>query len=212
MPWNTPLRISLLIAWGCVLVASVAVAQLLAVTLSLSERRGAFASAVTHELRTPLTTCRMYAEMLSSEMVVDPGVRKHYLETLVAETDRLGYLIENVLAYSRLEKRIASGRAEPCTVNDLMHRVLPTLQRRVDQAGLALDVKIAGEAAEVVCNIDIVSVQQILLNLVDNACKYGQTAIEIAVRSRENRLEIRVMDRGPGIDARRADSAVYGFQ
>src|SRR5205807_3842613 len=58
-PW-TPMRVSLAVAWSCMLLAALAVAGLLLGVLRLSERRAAFVSAVTHELRTPLTTFRMY--------------------------------------------------------------------------------------------------------------------------------------------------------
>ena len=78
---------------------------------SLSERRGAFVSAVTHELRTPLTTLRMYTEMLADGMVPDEPRRRSYLQTLRAEADRLGHLVENVLAYSRLERNRRGLRA-----------------------------------------------------------------------------------------------------
>ena len=58
-------------AWACLLVTALAAAMMLHSVITLSERRGAFVSAVTHELRTPLTTFRMYAEMLAGGMVPD---------------------------------------------------------------------------------------------------------------------------------------------
>src|SRR5262249_58539255 len=79
-PW-TPVRLSLWIAWACLIVAALAVALLLGGALSLSERRGTFVSAVTHELRTPLTTFRLYIEMLSEGMVGDPEARASSLPT-----------------------------------------------------------------------------------------------------------------------------------
>src|SRR5439155_3745937 len=81
----SPVRISLIIGWICALLASAAVAALLFGAVSLSERRGAFVSAVTHELRTPLTTFRMYAEMLAGGMVPGEEARRSYLATLRAE-------------------------------------------------------------------------------------------------------------------------------
>ncbi|RPI80053.1 MAG: sensor histidine kinase, partial [Planctomycetaceae bacterium] len=97
-------RLSLLMAWGAMLLAAVAVAALLGGVLSLSERRASFVSAVTHELRTPLTTFRMYSEMLSDGMVSGPEQQAQYLRTLRVEADRLTHLVENVLAYARLER------------------------------------------------------------------------------------------------------------
>src|SRR5262245_9772538 len=80
-PWS-PVRFSLVVAWVCILLAGGAVALLLHGTLSLSERRAAFVSAVTHELRTPLTTFKIYSEMLAAEMVPDEQKRQDYLNTL----------------------------------------------------------------------------------------------------------------------------------
>ena len=110
LPWNTPLRISLMVAWSCALVASAAVAMLLRGRTGTEQPPRAFVAAVTHELRTPLTTFRMYAEMLAGGMVADPASRQQYLDTLVSESDRLGRLIENVLAYARLERRLSPAR------------------------------------------------------------------------------------------------------
>ncbi len=70
-PGLSPIQLSLLVAWACVVLAAAAVAGLLVGVLRLSERRATFVSAVTHELRTPLTTFKMYAEMLADDMVPD---------------------------------------------------------------------------------------------------------------------------------------------
>lgn len=200
LPWNTPLRISLMIAWICMVIASAAVAVLLRGALALSARRGAFVSAVTHELRTPLTTFKMYSEMLAGGMISDPAARQHYLDTLVSESDRLGYLIENVLAYARLERQLSPGRAQSIRIGDLLDRALPALQRRAQQAGFAVQFEIAPGAAGQLCATDTIAVQQILLNLVDNACKYGRAPIEIAVTIAHQQLEFRVSDHGPGLE------------
>jgi signal transduction histidine kinase len=199
-----------MIAWGFALVAAAAMARLLGATLSLSRRRGAFAAAVTHELRTPLTTFRMYAEMLASGMVGDEPTRRQYLDTLVTESDRLAHLIENVLAYSRLENRLAPPRATAAlSTEQLIQHALPLLRRRAEQAGLSLSVRIPDPAAS--CRTDPVAVGQILINLVDNACKYGQSVIELTSRLAGGRLEICVSDRGPGIDAERAVCLFQAF-
>lgn len=108
----SPIRLSLWAAWGCFLAATVAVGLLLQGVVTLSERRGAFVSAVTHELRTPLTTFRMYAEMLAEGMVPSAEQRQAYLDTLRVEADRLSHLVENVLSYARLERGKPGGRRE----------------------------------------------------------------------------------------------------
>jgi signal transduction histidine kinase len=109
----TPLRMALLVAWVGVLIAGLAVALLLRGTLSLSERRAAFVSAVTHELRTPLTTFKLYSEMLAEGMVTDESRRQGYLATLCAEANRLTHLVDNVLAYARLERPSYPENSKP---------------------------------------------------------------------------------------------------
>jgi signal transduction histidine kinase len=206
----TPIRLSLLLAWGCVLLAAGAVAVLLAGTVSLSERRAAFVSAVTHELRTPLTTLRMYAEMLAAGMIGDPDKRQQYLDTLQREADRLGHLVENVLAYARLERGRSQSRIEVVPLDQLLSRVTERLTSRAAQAGMQLSVSRRDDAAHMLVKADQSAVEQILFNLVDNACKYAASAenrgIELSVASDGRKAFLRVRDHGPGIsmqDARR---------
>lgn len=201
VPTITPLRIALAAAWACMLLAAGAVAYLLSATLSLSERRAGFAAAVTHEMRTPLTTFRMYAEMLHSGMVHDPERRAQYLSTLVSESDRLGHLIENVLAYSRLENKLSPRQAQPITVAALLEQSLPILRRRVAQAGVALNLALSDHAAHATLHTDPFAVQQVLINLVDNACKFARTDIHLSavIDAPSRRLLLTIGDRGPGL-------------
>ena len=190
LPFWSPIRFSLVVAWCCVLLAASAVALLLNGAVSLSERRGAFVSAVTHELRTPLTTFKMYSEMLAEGMVPDEEKRQHYLNTLCSEANRLSHLVENVLAYARLERGSARSRVERITLESLIARVKPRLAERAEQAGLALVVDSQAEALATMVHIDVSAVEQILFNLVDNACKYA------APRSSEKLLHLEAFPRG----------------
>lgn len=197
----TPVAFSLVVAWCCVLAAATAVGGLLMGAVTLSERRGAFVSAVTHELRTPLTTFRMYAEMLAEGMVPDESKRKKYLSTLCAEGNRLAHLVENVLAYARLERGRARRQVETVAVREVMSRVTARLTQRAEQAGMALEISEAN--ADGSLRADVSVVEQILFNLVDNACKYAAKAedrrihLEVGVDGRN--VVLRVRDHGDGI-------------
>lgn len=199
----SPIQISLLIAWVCVLLAAIAVAVLLAGSLSLSERRGAFVSAVTHELRTPLTTFRMYTEMLADKMVPDDETRRRYLGTLRIEAERLSHLVENVLAYARLERGSLRGRAGALLLRELIERAEGRLAGRAEQAGMELAVDAADAGLSTRVQADASVVEQILLNLVDNACKYAASAedrrIHVQVARGAEDAAVRVRDHGPGI-------------
>jgi signal transduction histidine kinase len=204
----SPVRMALGIAWGCLLLGSVSVAMLLAGALRLSERRGAFVSAVTHELRTPLTTVSMYAEMLQEGMVSDEGTRQQYLATLRAEADRLGHLVENVLAYSRIEKGRAEGRIQTIGLGELVASAKQRLVQRAEQAQMVLVIRVPDDVAATMVRADTSAVEQILFNLVDNAAKYAASGagrrIEMEASVDDGVARLMVRDQGPGITAAEA--------
>ncbi len=201
----TPIRISLLVAWGCVLLVILAVAGLLHGTMVLSERRGAFVSAVTHEMRTPLTTFRMYTEMLLRGMVPDEEKRRHYVKTMSGEANRLSHMVENVLAYARLEGNGKAGRVEPVELSAIMERVEERLADHAARAKFDFHVDLDPPARETRVLADAAAVEHILFNLVDNACKYAVDAepreIRLTVRPEGRRVRLAVRDFGPGVRA-----------
>jgi len=197
------LRWALWIGWGAIALAAGAAAVLLGGVMALSERRAAFVSSVTHELRTPLTTFRMYAEMLARGMVPDAERRQEYLHTLQREAERLTLLVENVLAYARLERGRKPQAADRVTPAALLERVGPRLAHRAQEADMQCEIEIDPAAADQEFTTDQGVVEQILFNLVDNAAKYACTATERRIHvsaSRNGRtVEFAVRDHGPGI-------------
>lgn len=204
----SPIRVSLTIAWACVLIAATAVAILLRGTVSLSERRAAFVSAVSHEMRTPLTTFRMYTDMLLKDMIPDGEKRRRYLKTLRTEAQRLGHLVENVLSYARLERSRDRQPPETLTLRELIGRMEDRLAARAGQAEMKLIIEAEELVAEHRVHVDTSAVEQILFNLVDNACKYADTSptrlIHLEVSHQAGQSFIEVRDHGPGVS--QADS------
>ena len=212
---RSPLRLSLAIAWGCVLLGAAAAALLLRQAVSLSQRRGAFVSAVTHELRTPLTTFRLYADMLADGMVPDEAKRADYLSRLRDEADRLGHLVENVLAYARLAGPRPPAQLEPTTLGEIIDRAAPRLGARAAQGRMELDIQADDHARRARVRADCSRVEQVLLNLVDNACKYAGRAADRTIHLRaavEDGLGLLcVRDHGPGICKARRKSVFTAF-
>jgi signal transduction histidine kinase len=202
LQFGSPIRMTLLVAWVCVIIGCGAVALLLWGAISLSERRGAFVSAVTHELRTPLTTLSMYSEMLEQGMVKDESRKQQYLTTLRAEASRLGHLVENVLAYSRIERGRADGRIQTIPIPELIDATKERLAERAKQAGMELAIELRPEAQALAVKADASAVEQILFNLVDNAGKYASAAtdkrIHISAQTNGSAVTIKVADHGPG--------------
>jgi signal transduction histidine kinase len=199
----SPTHQSRLIAWAAMLVGALAVAALLHGVMALSERRASFVSAVTHELRTPLTTFRMYAEMLAEGMVADEESRRRYLGTLRVEADRLTHLVENVLAYARLERGGTSGRIAPVSVATMLHEGSDRLAGRAEQAGLQLLIDADENTLVASALADVAAVEQILFNLVDNACKYAAAArdrsLHVEAEADARHVRLRVRDHGLGV-------------
>jgi signal transduction histidine kinase len=201
----TPVRLTVAAAWLAAVLGLVGVGGLLKASVTLSQRRADFVSAVTHELRTPLTTFRLYTDLLL-DGAVPAGERPSYLATLRQEADRLAHLIENVLAFSRLERRRTEMRVETLTLADLLTRAVPRLEERAAQAGLELRKEIAPELDGERVRVDAASAEQILFNLVDNAAKYACNAarptLELSATLRGRHAVLRLHDHGPGIDPR----------
>ena len=199
----SPIKQSLLIAWGAMGLAALAAAALLHGVIALSERRAAFVSAVTHELRTPLTTFRLYAEMLSEGMVRGESERRQYLDTLRIEADRLTHLVANVLAYARLERGSRAGRCECISVSRLLEIATERLADRAAQSRFELSIEPEADVLSRDVRADPGAVEQILFNLVDNACKYAATAeqrtLHLSVSQNERRVWIRLHDHGAGV-------------
>jgi signal transduction histidine kinase len=212
----TPLRIGLCLAWAAALTALLAVGLGGWSLIDLSERRIRFVSAVTHELRTPMTTLRLYLDLLTSGMVQDENQKQEYLQTLQGESERLHRLIGNVLDFARLEKQSAKTEPKEILVSELLETVRSTWQERCTalQKELVADNRLPAETKLVT---DSALVQQIIGNLIDNACKYSQSASDKrvwcrALASGSGRLIFEVEDCGPGVKAREKRSIFRPFR
>lgn len=204
--YRSPMWLPLVVAWVCLLLAVLAVGGLLIGVVSLSERRGAFVSAVTHELRTPLTTFRMYAEMLAGPMVTDEEKRRRYLETLKREALRLSHLVENVLSFAGLERGGRLRTGEGVRIGELVEHVLPRMSERAGQVDMELCAGLENDVLDRQVAANGAVIEQILFNLVDNACKYAAASeyksIYMHVYIEDGRLIFSIRDFGAGVDRR----------
>jgi signal transduction histidine kinase len=205
----TVVRVGLGVTWAAFLIGAVVVGAGLRGLLALNRRRLDFVSAVTHELRTPLTTFRMYSEMLRDGMV-PAGKEKEYFSVLHDESLRLAHLVQNVLDYSRLETRREEAKEQTGSLGALLEPAVRRLGERCDRAGRAFRVA-AGADSQLEISLDTAALEQILLNLVDNACKYGEGEVELSVEADGGTLCFRVRDHGPGIPAPDAERIFSAF-
>ena len=163
-----------------------------------------FISNVSHELKTPLSLIRMYGELLALGKTRTPEKGREYAEIITRESERLTRLIENVLDFSRIERGRAAYEFQPGRLADVVERSLDVYRHRLEREGWRLMTKIDGDLPPTL--LDENAMTLLLLNLLENALKYGATpgkdrAGEIAVyltRVRDN-LRLVVGDQGPGI-------------
>jgi signal transduction histidine kinase len=193
------LGVPLWVAWGSVAFAFLTSALLVRGVLRLSERRASFVSAVTHELRTPLTTFRLYSDMLESGAVREEK-RSSYLRVLSREADRLSHLVENVLAFSRIERGNARSMVREIPVGEMLESFRERFEARLTTAGMSL---VMVPPPTRLIRVDTAVVEHILFNLIDNAAKYASSGsprqVGIHVQESACGIDIRVEDHGPGI-------------
>ena len=167
-----------------------------------AQQKTSFVSNVSHELKTPLTSIRMFAELLQEDRIKDPTKKAHYLKVIVAESQRLTRLVNNVLDFSRLEQGRKQYHLKEIEISGYLRYIVETQRLRVQEAGMVLDTRIPETEYKVQSDED--AVEQVLLNLLDNAIKYAAEGEELTVdlTPRKDRLQVRVMDRGPGVPAK----------
>jgi signal transduction histidine kinase len=155
---------------------------------------------VSHELATPLTSIRGYAETL-----LDPNVptssdeRTSYVENILDESGRMGWLIRDLFELTRLEADADRLETERLDWSDLCRRTLERFETRARERGIRLEWRGGDEPA--VLDGDGRRLEQVLENLIVNALRYvpeGGT-VEVAVRPAGAGYELLVSDDGPGI-------------
>jgi len=164
----------------------------------LARMRTEFVSGVSHELRTPLAQIRWFAELLHLGKLRSEDERVRSAGIIDQEARRLTYLVENVLNFSRGEKGTNRIAAAP---GDIDHEIRDALELFAPLARARKMTVVPALGANAIVSFDRDALRQILLNLLDNAVKYGPAGQTITVGSEivGERARVFVEDEGPGI-------------
>jgi len=167
----------------------------------LSALKSDFVANVSHELKTPLSLVRMFGELLLSGRVASDDKRREYLQIIVNESERLTALIENVLDFAKFERGKSAFEFHEGDVGQAVARAADVYRYRAEREGVEVEVSVDPKLP--VTMFDERALELLLMNLLDNALKYAKDGkrVLIEVRSAKNGLEIRVIDKGPGIPA-----------
>ena len=175
-------------------------------TRRLEAIRRDFVANVSHELKTPITSIKGFAETLLSGSYQNQDDCKHFLEIILKQANRIQQIIEDLLSIARLEQGGSSAGSIKCAsvnLHNFIKSIKDSMVRELEIAKVELEIKIS-KRLKVRANKSLL--EQALVNLIENAIKYGgpEKTITIAVKEESERkmLRIKVIDQGIGIEQR----------
>jgi signal transduction histidine kinase len=173
--------------------------------LALSRLREDFVSSVSHELRTPLAQIRMFAETLRLRRVRTPDEETTSLGIIENEARRMEHLVENLLHFSRAERSVQRVRTAPVNLSALVHEIASEFTPLAERHGSRITLNVQ---PGITSTADSAALRQALLNLLDNAVKYGARGqmITVGLAMHEQRARLTVDDQGAGVGASEHDA------
>ncbi|MEX2273118.1 MAG: HAMP domain-containing sensor histidine kinase [Vicinamibacterales bacterium] len=164
---------------------------------ALARLRTDFVAGVSHELRTPLTQIRMFAETIALGRVRNADEHRESLNVIVRESQRLSHLVDKVLSFARIERGSTLDRRDidlSALIRETTEAFTPVAAARHARLDVRVEpgLRLHGEAA---------SIGQVLLNLLDNAVKYGREGqvVRVTAAHTTGGTLITVDDEGPGV-------------
>ena len=188
-----------------VIVATVVFALVMAWALRRQTRRARLRSnlvaTVSHELKTPLAAIRLLVESLLDESELEEGRVREYLQLMSKENSRLSRLIDNFLAFSRMERGRQAFEFAEVNVIDVFDAAVEAAGDRLQQPDCQLKIDLAPNLPPIRADKD--AIVTVLLNLIDNALKYSpdQKHIALGAVQQDDCVSLQVVDSGIGIPA-----------
>ena len=165
----------------------------------VSKMKSEFISNVSHELKTPIASIRMLADNLRERRIGSEARRMEYYNLISKEGARLSRLIENILAFSRMEEKRKAFRLERHELSPIVSETVRQFKSLVEERAHDISIDAAGALPEVMIDPDAIALA--VFNLIDNAVKYSErnTPVSVRLRRSDSFLCIEVEDHGTGI-------------
>jgi two-component system sensor histidine kinase KdpD len=163
--------------------------------------RNSLLSSVSHDLRTPLTVVTgAAAALLDASAPKDAQQRRDLLETIHEEGERLNRLVRNLLDMTRLEAGALRVNKEWQPIEEVIGSALNRTEDRL--LGRTVNTRVPADLPLV--PLDAVLIEQVLINLIENATKYASTdtPIDVAAAAGDGVMEVEVADQGPGVPSK----------
>ena len=163
---------------------------------SLEMLRSEFVNNFSHEFKTPISSIRGFARMLQRDDLT-PEERKEYLDIIVGESERLTELATNVLNLSRIENQTILSNQAIYNCSEQIRRIIVLLEPKWSKKKQHFRL----ECDEIMINANMELMEQVWINLFDNAIKFSpeETVIEVLIRKRPGHMIVTVSDQGSGI-------------
>jgi two-component system phosphate regulon sensor histidine kinase PhoR len=157
-----------------------------------------FVANVSHELRAPVSIIQANTETLLSGALDEPAQARRFLDAVRRNAERLGQLISDLLDISRIDAGKYKIQMCPLSVASVAHAVSKSVAEACRRRAVVLEID---APAELRVRADARALEQVLVNLVDNAIKYGPEGgcVGLAAREQGEMVRIEVRDEGPGI-------------
>lgn len=172
--------------------------------------RSDFVQNASHELKAPITVISGYCQALMDESL-DEDKRKEYLNIILSETDRMKQLIETLMSLSRIESGNDVLNKEHFNINEVLSQKLLAFEFEIEKKALGIEINYENDVLEVCA--DKAKIEQVIINLLQNAIKYTREKDKIIITTRQVKAKayIEIMDTGIGIDEKDLDSIFDRF-
>ncbi|MGB6771473.1 MAG: ATP-binding protein, partial [Candidatus Dormiibacterota bacterium] len=167
--------------------------------------RRALLASVAHDLRTPLASIKAaLSDLADSSVALSEGDRVELLITAEEETDRLTRMVKNLLDMYRIEAGMRRLVKVPTALRELVDEALEGVQGLLQDRPVAVEVD-----SQLMVSVDRALVVRVLVNLLENASRYTPNHTPIAIRARHQagRVQLEVVDQGPGLSPERLATA-----
>lgn len=166
----------------------------------LEQFRREFLADVSHELKTPIFAAQGFVHTLLDGALYDEAVSERFLKKAAKSLDGLDALVKDLVTLSQMETGAIKMNMEPVDIRHLTGEIFEKLEKIAQDRKVILKIK-PDQPAEVVVKADPQRIEQVMINLIENAIKYNNEGGKVIVHFEEQKkhVEVSVRDNGPGI-------------
>ncbi|MCF3942283.1 sensor histidine kinase [Oceanobacillus alkalisoli] len=163
----------------------------------MKKERNEFLASISHELRTPLTYIKGYADIISRDDITDDE-KSEYLEIIREETEQLTVLVRNLFNLAKMDQNTFGINRQNIEFGKLIYTITERIRPALEEKNIIFLVSCP---SNIIANIDPDRMQQVLLNILDNAKKHTSEGKRISVEVYQNKHNIKtiISDEGEGI-------------